>query len=79
MKDILMIQPKLVDVDWKLSLISEAKNKIEQSMFKISVKLVLDHGDGQPYEEKYLEFTPVQFFEFFKNINDCKNLLDMAN
>ena len=78
MKDILMLEPRLLDMDWKIGIISDAKNKAESNQFKITVKLVLENADGKGVTEKFLEFTPVQFFDFYKNANDCKNLLDMA-
>lgn len=78
MDDLVLLEPKLIDMDWKLSLVSHSKNNIEANQFKIVVKLVLDHGGKKGVQEKFLEFSPVQFFEFYKNINECKNLLDMA-
>ena len=70
-------EQKLVDVDWKIVVISDAKQKKEANEFKIDIKLVLREPDGK-IVHKFLEFSPIQFFEFYKEINDIKNLLDMA-
>jgi hypothetical protein len=71
------IEDKVLDIDWKISVITDAKQKKEANEFVIYVKLTLVNSEGGLYH-KYLEFSPVQFFEFYKEINDIKNLLDMA-
>lgn len=74
-----MPEQKLLDLDWKIGVVTDAKNKAEANQFRITVKMVFENQEGSGVTEKFLEFSPVQFFEFYKNINDCKNLLDMAS
>lgn len=64
-------------MDWKISVVTDAKQKKEASEFVIYVKLTLMNHEGQVYH-KNMQFSPVQFFEFYKEVNDIKNLLDMA-
>jgi hypothetical protein len=71
-------EQRLVDVDWKLVVITDAKQKKEANEFKIDVKLTLRDAKGT-VQHKYLEFSPIQFFEFYKEINDIKNFLEMAS
>lgn len=73
----LAVEDKVLDIDWKISVVTDAKQKKEANEFVIYVKLTLAKADGNVYQ-RYLEFSPVQFFEFYKEINDIKNLLDMA-
>lgn len=72
-----MTAPKLVDLDWKIAIVTDAQEKAQSNKLKISVKLVLDIGKKENIF-KYIDFTPEQFFEFYKNIGDCKSILEMA-
>ena len=77
MSTVISNEHRLVDLDWKLVVITDAKQKKEANEFKIDVKLTLRQPDSTVVV-KYLEFSPIQFFEFYKEINDIKNFLDMA-
>ena len=68
---------RLVDMDWKIVVVSDAKQKKEANEFKIDVKLVLKDKSGG-VSHKFLEYSPIQFFEFYKEMNDIKNLIDMS-
>jgi hypothetical protein len=69
---------KLLDIDWKIVVITDAKQKKEANEFKIDLKLRVREASGE-IKEKYLEMSPVQFFEMFKELNDIKNFLEMAS
>lgn len=77
MKEVLSQAKRLVDIDWKVSIVTDAVHKAENNKIKIQVKVVLEDSDKEQ-EVKYMEFSPVEFFEFYKNVNDCKNLIDMT-
>lgn len=77
MSGVVADEQRVLDIDWKIAIITDAKQKKEANEFKIDVKLTLKEANGQILH-KYLEFSPVQFFEFYKEINDIKNFLDMT-
>lgn len=77
MSGVLADEQRVLDIDWKIGIITDAKQKKEANEFKIDVKLTLREASGE-ITHKYLEFSPVQFFEFYKEIQDIKAFLDMT-